>query len=82
MSLLRIQELEAELARRDERIAELERDAARLDALEAIEPVNIRVWYYTGGKKSVELHQDNDGFYLAKGETLRQAIDNMQEQQP
>lgn len=29
MSLLRIKELEAQLARRDERIADLERDAAR-----------------------------------------------------
>lgn len=34
MSLLRIKELEAQLARRDARIAELERDSARLDFLD------------------------------------------------
>jgi hypothetical protein len=34
MSLLRIKELEAQLARRDERIDELEKDAERLDFIE------------------------------------------------
>lgn len=33
MSLLRIKELEAQLARRDERIAELEQDAARMRSI-------------------------------------------------